>query len=118
MFDPTVKSIVGAGVLSLPYGVAAFGNNASALAPAIGLIALMGVLSGYTFGLIGRVCQNSNTMSYSDAWDATVGKKCSCISGGVEVCRGERLPGVDFNPVFRKRESWCNLLRRQNFDSS
>jgi amino acid permease len=73
----TVKSIVGAGVLSLPYGVAAFGNNPSALAPAIALIALMGVLSGYTFGLIGRVCQNTNTMSYSDAWDATVGKKFS-----------------------------------------
>ena len=72
-----VKSIVGAGVLSLPYGVAAFGNSPSALAPAIGLIAVTGVLSGYTFGLIGRVCQNSNTMSYSDAWDATVGKKFS-----------------------------------------
>ena len=68
---------MGAGVLSLPYGVAAFGNSGSALVPAAGLIALMGVLSGYTFGLIGRVCQNTNTMSYSDAWDATVGKKFS-----------------------------------------
>ena len=47
------------------------------MAPAIGLIALTGVLSGYTFGLIGRVCQNTNTMSYSDAWDATVGKQLS-----------------------------------------
>lgn len=64
-------------MLSLPYGVAAFGNNPSALVPAIGLIGLMGILSGYTFGLIGRVCQNTNTMSYSDAWDATVGKKFS-----------------------------------------
>lgn len=72
-----VKSIVGAGVLSLPYGVAAFGNSASALAPAIGLIGLMGILSGYTFGLIGRVCQNTNTMTYSDAWEATLGKKFS-----------------------------------------
>lgn len=43
----------------------------------MGLIALMGILSGYTFGLIGRVCQNTNTMSYSDAWDATMGKKFS-----------------------------------------
>lgn len=41
-----VKSIVGAGVLSLPYGVAAFGNAPSALVPAVALIALMGVVSG------------------------------------------------------------------------
>jgi amino acid permease len=39
----------------------------------------MGAISAYTFGLIGRVCQETNTMSYSDAWDATVGKKSSFI---------------------------------------
>lgn len=39
----------------------------------------MGALSGYTFGLIGRVCQNSKTSSYSDAWDATVGTKLSWL---------------------------------------
>ena len=72
-----VKSIVGAGVLSLPYGVAAFGNAPSALIPAVALIALMGTLSAYTFGLIGRVCQKTNTDSYAAAWDATVGKQSS-----------------------------------------
>lgn len=39
----------------------------------------MGAISAYTFGLIGRVCQKTNTMSYSDAWDKTVGKKSSFI---------------------------------------
>jgi len=72
-----VKSIVGAGVLSLPYGVAAFGNAPSALIPAIALISVMGGLSGYTFGLIGRICQKTQTESYSDAWDVTVGKSLS-----------------------------------------
>jgi amino acid permease len=72
-----VKSIVGAGVLSLPYGVAVFGNAPSALIPAVTLIALMGALSAYTFGLIGRICQRTNTESYADAWDASVGKKWS-----------------------------------------
>jgi amino acid permease len=72
-----VKSIVGAGVLSLPYAVAVYGNAPSALIPAVSLIALMGLLSGYTFGLIGRVCQNTKTSSYAEAWDATVGKKLS-----------------------------------------
>jgi amino acid permease len=60
-------------------GVAAFGNAPSAVFPAIGLIALMGAISAYTFGLIGRVCQKTNTMSYSDAWDVAVGKRSSFI---------------------------------------
>jgi len=72
-----VKSIAGSGVLSLPYGVAAFGNAPSALVPAVAMIAVMGGLSGYTFGLIGRICQNTKTASYADAWDATLGSKLS-----------------------------------------
>jgi amino acid permease len=74
-----VKSIVGAGVLSLPYGVAAFGNAPSALAPGIGLIALTGLISAYTFGLIGRICQKTKTSSYADAWDVAVGKSTSAL---------------------------------------
>lgn len=68
-----VKGIVGSGVLSLPYGIAVYGNAPSAVLPATILITLMGLISAYTFGLIGRVCQATNTQSYSDAWDATVG---------------------------------------------
>jgi amino acid permease len=67
-----VKSIVGSGVLSLPYGVAAFGNAPSALIPAVALIAVMGGLSAYTFGLIGRVCESTKSDSYSQAWDRSV----------------------------------------------
>lgn len=52
-----VKNIVGAGVLSLPAGVAAFGNAPSALIPATVLIAVIGAMSGYCFSLIGRVCE-------------------------------------------------------------
>jgi len=74
-----IKSIVGAGVLSLPAGVVAFGDAPSAMIPATILIALMGVISAYTFALIGRVCQLTNTMSYAHAWDATVGKSTSFI---------------------------------------
>lgn len=60
-------------------GVAAFGNAPSAMIPASILIAVMGVISAYTFALIGRVSKSTNTMSYSDAWDATVGKSTSYI---------------------------------------
>lgn len=74
-----VKGIVGAGVLSLPYGVSVYGNAPGAVLPATILIGLMGCISAYTFGLIGRVCQATNTQSYSDAWDATVGKSTSWL---------------------------------------
>jgi Transmembrane amino acid transporter protein len=51
-----VKAIVGVGVLSLPAGIAAFGNAPSSLVPALALITIIGILSGYGFSLIGRVC--------------------------------------------------------------
>lgn len=74
-----VKGIVGSGVLSLPYGIAVYGNAPSAVLPASILITIMGLISAYTFGLIGRVCQATNTQSYSDAWDATVGSSTSAL---------------------------------------
>jgi amino acid permease len=60
-------------------GIAAFGNSPSALIPAVILITLMGGVSAYTFALIGRLCAETNTESYADAWDATVGAKWSWL---------------------------------------
>ena len=74
-----VKSIVGAGVLSLPWGVAVYGNAPSAIFPAVLCITVMGICSAYTFGLIGRICQRTQTTSYSDAWNVAVGKKYSAL---------------------------------------
>ena len=48
-----VKSIVGAGVLSLPAGIAAFGDAPSAVIPASLLIAVIGSISGE---FVGYVC--------------------------------------------------------------
>jgi hypothetical protein len=74
-----VKGIVGAGVLSLPAGIAAWANAPSAVLPAIALIAGIGGLSGYGFALIGRVCAYTNAKSYRDAWSKTVGKSTSWL---------------------------------------
>ena len=74
-----VKSIVGAGVLSLPAGISAFGNAPSAMVPAAFLIAAIGSLSGYGFSLIGRVCAMTNSMSYREAWEKTINKETSII---------------------------------------
>jgi len=74
-----VKSIVGAGVLSLPAGIAVFGSAPSALIPAVILITVIGALSGYGFALIGRVCSYTGSTSYREAWEKTIGAKTSII---------------------------------------
>jgi len=74
-----VKSIVGAGVLSLPAGIAAFGNAPSALIPATLLTTAIGAISAYTFMLIARVCKMTGATSYADAWDKTRGTKTAWI---------------------------------------
>lgn len=74
-----VKAIVGVGVLSLPAGVAAFGSAPSAFIPAAILITVIGIMSGYGFSLIGRVCAYTGAKSYRDAWSRTVGPSTSWI---------------------------------------
>lgn len=75
-----VKSIVGAGVLSLPAGISAFGNAPSAMVPAAALIALIGFFSAYGFSLIGRVCAMTNASSYREAWEKSINKETSIIA--------------------------------------
>ena len=76
-----VKSIVGAGVLSLPAGIAAFGNAPSAIIPAVALICIIGGFSAYGFSLIGRVCSYTGGQSYRGAWSESVGEETSWIPG-------------------------------------
>mmetsp|Transcript_19592 Transcript_19592/g.29062 ORF Transcript_19592/g.29062 Transcript_19592/m.29062 type:complete len:469 (-) Transcript_19592:1135-2541(-) len=88
-----VKSIVGAGILGLPAGIAAFGNAPSALVPALGLVLFIGILSSYGFILIGRVCAYTDAKSYTDAWARTVGSKTSWIPAlcSLLVCGGSNI---------------------------
>lgn len=44
-------------------GVAAFGNAQSAVLPAILLITIIGILSGFGFALIGKVCAYTGATS-------------------------------------------------------
>jgi hypothetical protein len=82
-----VKAIVGVGVLSLPAGVAAFGSAPSAFIPAAILITVIGVLSGYGFSLIGRVCAYTGAQSYREAWSRTVGESTSWIPAWSTTCK-------------------------------
>lgn len=82
-----VKSIVGVGVLSLPAGVASFGSAPSAFIPAAVLITIIGILSGYGFALIGRVCAYTGATSYRDAWSRSVGEKTAWIPAWSVTCK-------------------------------
>ena len=84
-----VKSIVGAGVLSLPAGIAAFGNAPSAVLPAVALICIIGGFSAYGFSLIGRVCSFTGGQSYRGAWSGSVGDETSWIPGEFILCSGD-----------------------------
>ena len=84
-----VKSIVGAGVLSLPAGIAAFGNAPSAVLPAVALIFIIGGFSAYGFSLIGRVCSFTGGQSYRGAWSGSVGDETSWIPGEFILCCGD-----------------------------
>ncbi len=74
-----VKNIVGAGILSLPAGIAAYGDAPSAVLPAAFLISFIGLSSAYCFSLIGRVCSATGAASYRDAWSKSVGSSTSWI---------------------------------------
>jgi len=58
------KGIVGAGVLSLPNGVAKFSDSRSGLVPALLIAGCLGAFSAYSFWSIGRMCMRMKRVSY------------------------------------------------------
>lgn len=76
-----VKGVLGVGVLSLPAGIAAFGNAQSAAIPAAALIASIGAIAAYNFSLLGRLCAITGATSYKSAWELSVGESTAWIPG-------------------------------------
>eukprot|EP00747_Dinoflagellata_sp_TGD_P110205 gnl/TRDRNA2_/TRDRNA2_170895_c2_seq4.p1 gnl/TRDRNA2_/TRDRNA2_170895_c2~~gnl/TRDRNA2_/TRDRNA2_170895_c2_seq4.p1 ORF type:complete len:1003 (-),score=187.45 gnl/TRDRNA2_/TRDRNA2_170895_c2_seq4:400-3408(-) len=56
-----LKNVLGAGVLSLPYGMA----GGTGLIPAVVIAVTLGVYSGYTFLLIARNCEKTGCQTFS-----------------------------------------------------
>jgi solute carrier family 38 (sodium-coupled neutral amino acid transporter), member 11 len=78
------KCIIGAGVLSLPSGVAFFSDEPAALIPAAIITTVMGLVSAYTFSIIGKACETTNAKSFQDAWSKSVDPNSAwIISGGI-----------------------------------
>jgi len=74
-----VKTLVGAGVLSFPAGVAAFADVPRALVPATAILCILGLLSAYSFYSIGRTCGEENVASLGEAWKVTVSEQSSWL---------------------------------------
>ena len=71
------KSILGAGILSLPAGIASFSDEKSALGFGTVLLLYMAVVSAYTFSSIGKACSIHNTSTFSDTWVKSIQSKSS-----------------------------------------
>lgn len=64
-----VKNIVGSGVLGLSAGLGA----GTGLVPALFFSVLLGVVSGYTFSMLGRVCSVTSQKTFKDLGQVTSG---------------------------------------------
>eukprot|EP00934_Nitzschia_sp_Nitz4_P005942 Nitzschia sp. Nitz4//scaffold16_size188269//49272//50926//NITZ4_001782-RA/size188269-augustus-gene-0.75-mRNA-1//1//CDS//3329538490//5932//frame0 len=68
-----IKNLVGAGVLALPSGVAAFASSPTAMLPATLWILIMGFLFAYEFQLIGKICSITLSSTFREVWEDTIG---------------------------------------------
>ena len=68
-------------------GVAAFASTRAALVPSFLLLGAVATLSGYTFWLIARVNEATDTDSFGGAWRATFGESTSWVPSAIIVAK-------------------------------
>ncbi|CAE7793160.1 SLC38A11 [Symbiodinium sp. CCMP2592] len=74
-----VKNIVGAGMLSLPHGVAAVSASPQAVAPSLILTFLAAVFSAYGFVLIAQACEATGESTYTRVWARSVSESTKLL---------------------------------------
>ena len=76
-----IKACVGSGVLALPAGVAAFADSKAGLLPASALVVGLGVLSAYSFAMLGRLNAAGEKVSTSlgNLWENEIGESSSWL---------------------------------------
>jgi amino acid permease len=86
------KNIVGAGMLSMPAGVAAFSGSPYAVMPAVLLTLVFAMSSAYAFVLLGELCQSTGENTYQGAWARLFGTgstwliTLACLANAVIGC--------------------------------
>jgi sodium-coupled neutral amino acid transporter 11 len=79
------KTILGAGVLSLPSGIATFTDSANGIMPAVAVLTTVGVVSAYSFKSIGKACERFGARSFSEAWAKSVDQRTGSLLNIVVV---------------------------------
>lgn len=82
------KSIIGAGVLSLPNGIALFSDRSRSLVPASLITVTLGIISAYSFSLIGSACDATKSSSFKEAWSKSIDSKTAWIISAVIAAKG------------------------------
>jgi len=76
-----VKNLVGSGMLSLSFALAAWCGSGSAMEPSVLLLVACGAMSTYGFALIGDCCDIAGEGSYQGAWSTSVSFQTRWIPG-------------------------------------
>ena len=71
------KTIVGGGILSLPAGMAA--GTGTGIVPALGILSLHGLMSAYTYSLVGRAVKKTGATNFAEIWGAAFGSETSWV---------------------------------------
>lgn len=82
------KNLVGAGVLSLSGGIALYSNDPSAMLSATIWVIILGMMFGYFGLLIAKVCHKTQSSTYRECWEATMGHR----GGGAVALISTLLP--------------------------
>ena len=109
-----VKGVIGSSVFALPAGVAAFASTRAALVPSFLLLGAVATLSGYTFWMIARVNEATDTDSFGGAWRATFGESTSWVPSAIIVakCFASCLTSR-WSSATASRQSWERRRRRR-----
>lgn len=66
------KSIIGAGVLSLPHGVSLYSNDPHVLLPAVIFCVIFCFAATYTFISIGSLCRETKSANIREIWSRSI----------------------------------------------
>lgn len=80
-----VKTVIGSGVLSLAEGVGILSSNRNCLLPANLVTIFFGLVSGYSFLLVSKACDATDTVDFTRAWSKAVGSNSKWIVDAVTV---------------------------------
>jgi len=84
-----VKTIVGAGVLTLPCGMARLSENGvlptEIIVISTTLLVVFGGLAAFGFSLVGSICARTNAKTYSEAWGRTVSEDTTWLPSIIAV---------------------------------